>query len=50
MKREKNDKDALRPLWVCVTKLEDGRSGGTTKFLCRHNCHKENLIPVHIPV
>jgi hypothetical protein len=37
---QKNDKDALRPLWACVTKLEDGRGGGTTKFLCPHNCHK----------
>jgi hypothetical protein len=36
-----NDKDALRPLWGCVTKLEDGRGGGTTKFLCPHNFHKE---------
>jgi hypothetical protein len=35
-----NDKDALRPLWGCVTKLEDARGGGTTKFLCPHNCHK----------
>jgi hypothetical protein len=37
---QKNDKDALRPLWACVTKLEDGRGGGTTKFLFPHNCHK----------
>ena len=36
-----NDKYALRPLWGCVTKLEDGRGGGTTKFLCPHNFHKE---------
>jgi hypothetical protein len=33
-------KDALRPLWGCVTKLEDGRGCGTTKFLCSHNWHK----------
>jgi hypothetical protein len=24
-----------------VTKLEEGRGGGTAKFLCPHNCHKE---------
>ena len=40
MKRGKNGKDALRPLWRCVTKLEEGRGGGTTKFLCPHNFHK----------
>jgi hypothetical protein len=27
-------------LWGCATKLEDGRGGGTTKFLCPRNCHK----------
>jgi hypothetical protein len=38
---KKTSKDALRPLWRCVTKLEEGRGGGTTKFLCPHNFHKE---------
>jgi hypothetical protein len=33
-------KDSLTPLWRFVTKLEDGRGGGTTKFLCPHDCHK----------
>ena len=33
-------KDVLRPLWQFVTKVEDGRGGGTTKFLCLHDCHQ----------
>jgi hypothetical protein len=31
-------KAALTPLWRYVTKLEEGRGGGTTKFLCPHGC------------
>jgi hypothetical protein len=30
---------SLTPLWRYVTKLEEGRGGGTTKFLCTHCCH-----------
>jgi hypothetical protein len=33
-----NDKASLTPLWRYVTKLEEGRGGGTTKFLCPHGC------------
>jgi hypothetical protein len=31
-------KASLTPLWRYVTKLEEGRGGGTTKFLCPHGC------------
>jgi hypothetical protein len=31
-------KASLTPLWRYVTKLEKGRGGGTTKFLCPHGC------------
>jgi hypothetical protein len=47
---KKNGKDALRLLWGCVTKLEDGRGGGTTKFYVLIIAIKENLILVHILV
>jgi hypothetical protein len=33
-------KASLTPLWRFVTKLEGGRGGGTTKFLCHHDCHQ----------
>jgi hypothetical protein len=29
----------LRPLWQFVTKVEEGRGGGSIKFLCPHECH-----------
>jgi hypothetical protein len=32
-------KASLTPLWRFVTKLEGGRGGGTTKFVCQHDCH-----------
>jgi hypothetical protein len=32
-------KASLTPLWRYVTKLEEGRGGGTTKILCPHGCH-----------
>jgi hypothetical protein len=32
-------KDLSRPLWQFVTKVEDGRGGGSIKFVCPHNCH-----------
>jgi hypothetical protein len=31
-------KASLTPLWRYVTKLEEGRGGGTAKFLCPHGC------------
>jgi hypothetical protein len=31
-------KASLTPLWRYVRKLEEGRGGGTTKFLCPHGC------------
>jgi hypothetical protein len=31
--------DLLRPLWQFVTKVEDGKGGGSIKFLCPHDCH-----------
>jgi hypothetical protein len=33
-------KASLTPLWRFVTKLEGGRGGGTTKFVCQHDCHQ----------
>jgi hypothetical protein len=33
-------KASLTPLWRFVTKLEGGRGGGTTKFICHHDCHQ----------
>lgn len=35
-----SSKTSLTPLWNYVTKLEGGKGGGTTKFLCRHDCHQ----------
>jgi hypothetical protein len=32
-------KDLLRPLWQFVTKVEEGRGGGSIKFVCPHDCH-----------
>jgi hypothetical protein len=32
-------KASLTLLWRYVTKLEEGRGGGTIKFLCPHGCH-----------
>jgi len=32
-------KDLLRPLWKFVTKVEEGKGGGSIKFLCPHDCH-----------
>jgi hypothetical protein len=31
-------KASLTPLWRYATKLEEGRGGGTTKFLSPHGC------------
>jgi hypothetical protein len=31
-------KASSTPLWIFVTKVEEG-SGGTTKFFCPHDCH-----------
>jgi hypothetical protein len=32
-------KDLLRPLWKFVTKVEEGKGGGSITFLCPHDCH-----------
>jgi len=31
-------KEALTPLWKYVTKVQDGRGGGTAKWICPHGC------------
>jgi hypothetical protein len=36
----KGAKASLTPLWIFVTKVEEGRGGGTTKFFCPHDCHE----------
>jgi hypothetical protein len=43
-------KASSTPLWRFVTKVEEGRGGGTTNFFCPHDCHDGKLLPVHIPV
>ena len=32
-------KDLLRPLWQFVTKVEEGKGGGSIKFVCPYDCH-----------
>jgi hypothetical protein len=32
-------KAASTPLWKFVTKVEEGKGGGTVKFFCPHDCH-----------
>jgi hypothetical protein len=34
-------KGLLRPLWQFVTKVEEGKGGGSITFLCPHDCHDE---------
>jgi hypothetical protein len=39
-KGNEGGKASLTPLWRFVTKLEGGKGGGTTNFLCCHDFHQ----------